>query len=135
MKSEYIEALWDRAVKTLYDATMTLSFSPDAAANRAYYAAFFAVSALFAVEDRFFKKHSAIRAAVHKDLVHAGHWPSSLGADYNKLYKLREVADYGVLKHAEHDEAAGAVAAAERILRAVHESNPSLFPLTGKGRE
>ena len=48
MKREYIDSLWERAVFTLDAAKKSISFSSDTAANRAYYAAFFAVSALFA---------------------------------------------------------------------------------------
>ena len=76
-----------------------------------------------------FKKHSALRSAVHKDLVHAGRWTDSLGDDYDNLPRLREIADYGVLKHAEPDDAEGALECAERILNAVHDARPDLFVL------
>ena len=129
MKTEYVEGLWERAVLTLRDANTALSYSPDNTANRAYYAAFYAVSALFAVEDRFFKKHSGLRAAVHKELVHTKRWPPELGADYNELYKLREVADYGILQHASHEEAADAIERAKLILQAVADARPDTFDL------
>jgi len=129
MSKEYIAGLWERAVKTIQDAGMSLSFSPDNAANRAYYAAFYAVSALFASEERFFKKHTATRAAVHKELVNTGRWNESLGDDYDKLLGLREVADYGVLQHTSPEEAREAIEQADRVLHAVHEARPDLFPI------
>ena len=66
------EALWDRAKVALKVSRHCLSVSPDAAASRAYYAAFYAVSALLALGGRTFKKHSALEAAVHRDLVKPG---------------------------------------------------------------
>lgn len=85
---------------------------------------------MFACDGRFFKKHSTARSAVHRDMILAGRWPASLGADYDLLIGLREVADYGVLKHAEREEAADAIRCAERIIHAVHKTNPVLFKLS-----
>ena len=64
--------LWMRATKALLVAKSILTLDSDAAASRAYYAAFYAVSASFALTDRFFRRHSAIEAAVHRDLVKGG---------------------------------------------------------------
>ena len=129
MKSEYVESLWERAISTLAAAKETLAHHPDTSANRAYYSAFYAVSALFAAEDAFFKKHSGLRAAVHKELVFKGIWTKELGNDFDGLLELRETADYGVLEHASVEKAGFAVQKAGRILKAVHDINPALFPL------
>ena len=45
---------------------------PDSAASRAYYSAFHAVSAWFAVRGTLFRKHEAVESAVHRDLVRTG---------------------------------------------------------------
>ena len=75
---------WDRAIGAFRDAQVLLANSGfDGAASRAYYAAFHAVSALFALEGRIFAKHSAIEAAVHRDLVKTGRWPSALGREFS----------------------------------------------------
>lgn len=50
---------WTRALQALRTASRTASADPDAAASRAYYAAFYAVSALFALEEKTFSRHSA----------------------------------------------------------------------------
>lgn len=128
-KHEFIASLWTRAVDTIGHAKWILPRSPDTAANRAYYSAFYAVSALFAVDEMYFKKHTGLRAAVHRDLIHTGRWSESLGEDYDNLIRLRDVADYGLFKHVDEEEAAAAVAAAERIILAVHNENPGLFVL------
>jgi uncharacterized protein (UPF0332 family) len=100
----------------------------DAAASRAYYAAFYAVSALFALEGKTFSKHAAVEAAVHRDLVKGGRWPADLGEDYGSLWDLRITGDYGGAAHVTSSEAMKAVSAAERILRAVQRTCPGTFP-------
>jgi len=127
MDQDYIDSMWERAVSTLEGAKTNLDRYPDIAANRAYYAAFFAVSALFAIDGTYFKRHSGLRSAVHKELVHSGQWPKELGGDYDKLIELRETADYGAVLHASAEEAAEAIARAKRILRAVREARPDIF--------
>ena len=120
---------WIRAVDALALAQVGVQIAPDGAANRAYYAVFHAASVLFAFEGSFFTRHSALESAVHKDLVHTGRWDKELGALYTDLHKLRNIGDYGDLRHVTQEEAATAVAAAIRILEAVHFENPDLFIL------
>ena len=74
---ETAAALWSRAQDALESASVLIGVDPDSAASRAYYAAFYAVSALFALEGRSFNKHTALESAVHRDLVRTGKWPGS----------------------------------------------------------
>ena len=60
--------LWERAGRALKTAEHWSQEDPDASVSRSYYAAFYAVSALFVVEGRTFAKHAAVEAAVHRDL-------------------------------------------------------------------
>ncbi|MEW6201990.1 MAG: HEPN domain-containing protein [bacterium] len=119
---------WKRALDALALAQVGVKIAPDGAANRAYYAAFHAASALFAMEGRFFTRHSAIESAVHTELVHKGRWDKELGALYTDLHKLRNIGDYGDVRHVSPQEADDAVAAAIRILRAVHNEYPDTLP-------
>lgn len=66
--SAEVQDWWDRAVRALETARMLIDEDADAASSRAYYAAFYAVSALFANEKRSFRKHTELEAAVHRDL-------------------------------------------------------------------
>ncbi|MCK4374884.1 MAG: HEPN domain-containing protein, partial [Candidatus Brocadiae bacterium] len=68
MRREALD-LWERALDALRVAEQTTSLSPDAGASRAYYAAFYGVSALFAAEGRSFTRHTAVESAIHRDLV------------------------------------------------------------------
>ncbi|MBU4270423.1 MAG: HEPN domain-containing protein [Planctomycetes bacterium] len=122
----YAKDFWRRANQSLATARAIAASDPDAAASRAYYAAFYAVSALFALESREFSKHSAVESAVHRHLVNAGRWPTNLGADYHDLRALRAMGDYGRLDHVAHDAAEETVEKAQRILEAVQEACPQL---------
>ncbi|HEX2225225.1 MAG TPA: HEPN domain-containing protein [Thermoanaerobaculia bacterium] len=48
---------WSRARKALETAEGLIEQDPDASASRSYYAAFYAVSALLALEGKSFRKH------------------------------------------------------------------------------
>jgi uncharacterized protein (UPF0332 family) len=104
-----------------------LSVSSDAAASRAYYAAFYAASALFALQGRSFAKHTALEAAVHRDLVRPGAWPTELGRGFSRLMQLRSRGDYGAERHVSPAEAEEAIRIAEDILRHVAGAHPNEF--------
>ena len=112
--------LWERAGRALKTAEDWSEEDPDASVSRSYYAAFYAVSALFVVGGRTFAKHAAVEAAVHRDLVKSGRWDPSLGRAYSELVILRQTGDYGGGTHVSVEEAREAVAKARRILEAVH---------------
>lgn len=48
--NEEAASLWDRAIQAFQTAKALTKSDPDASASRAYYAAFYAVSALFTAE-------------------------------------------------------------------------------------
>lgn len=122
--SEYALDLWERAKDALRVAGHDLPVSPDASASRSYYAVFYAVSALFALQGKEFRRHSAVEAAVHRDLVKPGNWPPALGQDYSVLLRLRGRGDYGRGEHVTPEEAQAAMEAATRIVEAVRGAHP-----------
>jgi uncharacterized protein (UPF0332 family) len=119
--------LWCRAKKALAVAEVALSLDPDSAASRAYYAAFFAVSARFALEGKAFAKHSALEAAVHRDLVKTQLWPVELGQAYSRLSQVRSIGDYGEIEHVSEARAKEAIDFATDILKAVAKECPQVF--------
>jgi uncharacterized protein (UPF0332 family) len=121
--------LWGRATEALRLAKHDMPISADGAASWAYYAAFHAVSALFAMEGRTFGKHAEVEATVHRDLVKTGRWPVLLGRAFSRLNDLRDVGHYGGSKHVTGAEAENAIAMAEKILRAVAALHPEVFGL------
>lgn len=101
---------------------MLVDSDPDAAASRAYYAAFYAVSAVFAARGKVFRRHSEVEAAVHRDLVNAGAWDRELGMLFSHLSSLRLTGDYGGEAHVATREAGEAADAAARLLEAAREA-------------
>jgi len=123
---EEVAYLWQRAASSLEAAAVLIERGlADAVANRAYYAVFYAVSALFLTEGESFPKHTAVRAHLHKVYVKPGRLPQEVGSIYDSLFALRDVGDYGVSKHVNTAEAKEAITEARRLLEAVRELLPS----------
>jgi uncharacterized protein (UPF0332 family) len=128
--ADYARTEWDRAIDALRDADLLLANGGfDGAASRAYYAACHPVTSLFALEGRTFARHSAVEAAVHRDLVKAGKWPSGLGRDFSFCVDLRGVGDYGTDVRVDATQASDAIASARRIVVAVRQSLLQDFPI------
>ena len=66
----------------------------DFAVNRAYYAAFYAASAAFLHRGQRFAKHTALRAAIHRDLIKSGMIDAESGRAFDRLAVSRQRADY-----------------------------------------
>jgi len=121
------EDFWRRAREALRVARNDLAVSADACAVWAYYAAFYAVSAVFALDRRTFNRHSAVEAAVHRDLIKEEGWSEDVGATYNRLNELRHIGHYGGMTHVTPEEAEQAIEMAEMIVRAVADAHPQEF--------
>lgn len=65
-----------------------------ACVNRLYYAAFYAVSAALAKSGREYGKHTAVRAALHREYVKSGKIPFDCGKIYDRLFDDRQEGDY-----------------------------------------
>lgn len=120
---------WRRAVQALQTAESLVESDPDASASRAYYAACYAISALFAFQQQSFTKHTALERAVHRDLVKPGLWPVEAGTAFSWLSSLRYTGDYGGREHVLPDDAKIAVERARLILETVRTTSPE--PLSG----
>jgi uncharacterized protein (UPF0332 family) len=90
----------------------------DFAASRAYYAAFYAATALLLSEGVEMSKHSAVIASIHQRFVKTGRLAKERGRDLNRLFELRGVGDYGGPAHVSPDEAEQAIRAATDFLSA-----------------
>lgn len=91
----------------------------DFAASRAYYAAFYAATALLLREGLEFSKHSGVIASIHQRFVKTGKLDKELGKTLNWLFELRGVGDYGVTEHVSQQEAERAIQAAKDFLDAI----------------
>jgi uncharacterized protein len=82
----------------------------DFAINRAYYAAFYAASAVLLHLGRSFSKHAGLRAAIHRELIKPGHVDAESGRAFDRLFESRQRADYLALCEFETGEAEGLIA-------------------------
>lgn len=123
MKPEYeqeIAANLERAEKSIQAAKeLAASGFYDFAASRAYYAAFYAATAVLLDEGLEFSKHSAVIASIHQRLVKTGKLDKEKGKELNWLFELRNVGDYGVTIHVSQQDAERAVQVAENFLRVI----------------
>lgn len=115
-----VVAYWERAEQSL-EAARDLAAGGyyDIAASRAYYAAFYAATAVLLCEGLAFRKHSGVIAAVHQHLVKPGRLDQRHGKALNLLFELRGVGDYGVTVHVSESEAAQAIRVATDFVDAV----------------
>jgi uncharacterized protein (UPF0332 family) len=96
----------------------------DVSASRAYYAAFYAASALLLNEGIDTSKHSGVIALIHQRFVKSGKLSKEQGRNLNWLFELRSVGDYGVSLHVGLDDARRAVQVAEDFFEAVRTLLP-----------
>lgn len=110
LQPEEIRANLERAREAL-QAARVLSDAGlfDAAASRAYYAAFYAATALLLYEGRGFRKHTGVLGAIHQHFVRTGRLDQRWGKTINRLFELRGIGDYGGLLHVPREEAENAL--------------------------
>lgn len=91
----------------------------DFAASRAYYAAFYAATAILLHDGLELSKHSAVIASMHQRFVKTGKLNIEHGQTLNWLFELRGVGDYGGTAHVSRQEVEQAIEAASQFLEAI----------------
>jgi uncharacterized protein (UPF0332 family) len=92
------------------DALRSAQFNLDGdfygvAVNRAYYAFFYAATALLLTIDLTRNKHSGVLAAFREHLVKPGTFPIQDSHAYGEAFELRNVTDYEMLGKVDSDQA------------------------------
>jgi uncharacterized protein (UPF0332 family) len=94
-RAEVVRYWWERAHTSLKAARREAAASDyPLAINRAYYALFYAVSALLLEEGHRFSKHTSVRASFNRDIIRTGRMNSADGNLYNQLFRDRHEGDY-----------------------------------------
>ena len=124
-RHEIIE-LWQRAEEAL-QATGTLLAAgfADFAASRAYYAAFYAASALLLADGKVFRSHRGVLALIHRDYVARGSLSAEMGRILSTLADLRNIGDYGGVAHVNPEEAQRARIEAQQFRDAIQNLLPA----------
>jgi len=110
----------DRA-KEEYD-TAQLLFDNNklkASNNRAYYAIYYALTAVLCLESMAFKKHKDTIAYFNKNYVHGGKFPGDIGRKIAKSVKIRHVSDYDEFYIASREEAENQISTANEVINMI----------------
>lgn len=111
------------AEETLADAKALLdnAGSPRSVVNRAYYAMFYGVLALFIAEEIEHRtsKHSGIIAIFDKDIIHTGRLGREYSRMLHRMFDTRQECDYKDFFQVTPDDAASAVKQSELFLAGI----------------
>lgn len=91
------------------------------ACNRAYYAIFYAASALLYSKGISYGKHSAVIAAFRQHFVKTGEFKIEWSDIYEFIMTSRHIGDYDLDTHIEKDRAENAVTDAENFVEEVEQ--------------
>lgn len=89
------------------------------AINRAYYAAFYAVKAVLALDNIDFKRHKDVIATFNRDYIASGMYEKEIGRLLSRLQKKRENSDYDDFYIASKEEAEDQIKFAEQIVMSI----------------
>ena len=110
MTSENIKALvryrLEQAEESLQAATVLMEkklFRPSV--NRSYYAMYYAVLALLAIEKKETSKHSGVISLFDKEFIKKGTFPKELSRWLHAAFDQRQRSDYGADQTVSHSEA------------------------------
>ena len=119
-RQKLVRVLLGKSQKSLEAAKALLKdgFS-EAAASRAYYAAFYLAQAALATKDISRNKHSGVIAAFGEHLTKKSILPESLHRILLNLYELRVISDYSVEEVPSLAQAREALEAAKEFVKAV----------------
>ena len=94
-KEELVRYRIERAKETFADAVYLIHEERwNAAANRMYYACFYIVSAYLAFRELNAITHAGLKSAFNLELVKTGKIDREDGILYNRLFAMRQQADY-----------------------------------------
>ena len=118
-----LEYRLQEAEETLADAEKMIetALSPRSIINRAYYAMFYAILALFLHRDINPKtsKHSGVISIFDREFVHAGSIDAQYSKALHKMFDARQQADYKELVTVSAEDAAGYVTLAKDFVQAL----------------
>lgn len=88
--------------------------------NRSYYAAFYSIKAVLALDSTDFKRHKDVIAFFNKEYVATNIFPRPLGRKLGILKQIREESDYDDFYIASKKEALEQIQTAEFIIQSIH---------------
>lgn len=89
------------------------------ACNRAYYAVFYAASALLSAKGMAFGKHSAVIAAFRQHFIRTGDLDVKWSRVYQRIMSHRQTSDYDINLRVEREQPAGDIKDAQEFVEEV----------------
>ncbi len=89
--------------------------------NRSYYAVFYAIRAVLALDSIDFKRHKDVVVYFNKEFVAQGKFPGEMGRRLARLKMKREESDYSDFFIASADEAQAQIQSVEYMLPLIEE--------------
>lgn len=89
--------------------------------NRSYYAAFYAVKAVLALDDIDFKRYKDVIAYFNQHYIATEVYDKEIGRNLSRLQKKRESSDYDDFVIASKEEAEEQLQAAQSIIEAIED--------------
>ena len=119
---ELLKYRFDRAVETLEVAKERYASGKFRDSNnRSYYAAFYAIKAIYTIRGVDFKKHKTLLANFNKEYVATEIFPREIGRKISTLALIREQSDYNDFYMASKQESQQQVEIAEELITLVRE--------------
>lgn len=119
-KEELAHYRIERALESLEEAALLAEKEHwNTTANRLYYACFYAASAYLVVNGFEAFTHNGIKAAFNRKLISTSILPRSYGLLYNKLFNLRQDADYRDYTDLMEDDISPMMQEGEALVRAL----------------
>ena len=114
---ELIRYRMERALETLQEARLMVEGGHlHGAANRIYYACFYAVVALLLTRDLSSPKHSGVMALFNKHFIKEGVLPLDVGKFYSSVFDRRLEGDYGEVVELHEEDIRADLARAEEFI-------------------
>lgn len=94
-------------------------FTP--AVRSTYYACFYALTAVLLKKGKSLKRHTAVRAALHRELIKTGLLDTSSGRFYDKIFDSRHKGDYQPMVEFESEQVKGYIDQAKGFIKEMEE--------------
>lgn len=127
MDNETIESFakyrLNKAKETLETAKMIFKDGKDltSANNRAYYAIFYAIRSVLAIEEIDFKRHKDVLAYFNKEYVNKEIFPKMIGRKISQAQRIREDSDYDDDYEPSLEKTQQQINSAEELVKLVEE--------------
>jgi len=129
-KAAVAKIRFENGVRCLKSADVLLAEGDfKSAANRSYYAVFYAIRAVLALEGKDYKKHSAVISHFRKEYIKTGVFETTFSSVLSDLFEVRTDSDYDDFFILSKDEIVRQINNAKCFLTAVERylANKSLF--------